>query len=175
MSNRNRPTVSARAATIAAGIKKRLMSRPPFTFAGVDYNPAALAALFEEHITAANRVATAKGAWLKAIQEEADLKARTANATRGLREQVRQIFHDDAEALADFGFTVRKVPALSPEAHVIAAAKRKATREARGTMGPKQRLGIKGTPPAAIVLAVAHAPALSASTPMPMPLPLPTD
>lgn len=171
MPNSNRPTQSSRAAVIAAGIQKRLMTRPPFTFAGVDYTAAELAALFQEQIVAANKVAAAKGAWLKAIQEEAAIKAKTANATIGLREQVRQIFHNDPEALADFGFTLRKLTPLTPEAHVIAAAKRRATRAARGTMGPKQRLAITGAVPPTIVLTLAQPRPYQPPTPIPIPIP----
>jgi hypothetical protein len=43
------------------------------------------------------------------------------------------------DALATFGLTPRKPRVVSPEARVAAAAKAKATRAARHTMGKKQK------------------------------------
>jgi hypothetical protein len=45
------------------------------------------------------------------------------------------------------GFAPRKKPTRTVEKSLIAAAKNRATREARGTLGPKKKLKIKGTLP----------------------------
>ena len=56
-------------------------------------------------------------------------------------------------ALADFGKSPpKKRTPLTAEQNAIAAAKRKATREARGTMGPKQKLKVKGNVTAELVV-----------------------
>jgi hypothetical protein len=49
-----------------------------------------------------------------------------------------------AIALASYGFAPEKVRVVSPKAKLVGAIKAKATRLARGTMGPKQRLAITG-------------------------------
>ena len=66
----NRPTLQARDAKIVAGIQKRLATVPSFVFDGVSYTPVSLAALFQSQIDSANAVASAKGAWLSAVQAD---------------------------------------------------------------------------------------------------------
>ena len=56
-----------------------------------------------------------------------------------------------SQTLADFGLSPRKVRApMTVAQKAAAAAKRKATRAARGTTGPKAKLAIKGTVPAPV-------------------------
>jgi hypothetical protein len=72
---------------------------------------------------------------------------------------VRFTFGDQATVLAAFGLTPHKVPApKTAEQKAVAAAKRKATREARGTMGPKQKKSVKGNVTATLVVTPATAP-----------------
>jgi hypothetical protein len=52
-------------------------------------------------------------------------------------------------ALGDYGFKVRTRKKQTPVTKTLAAAKRRATRAARGTMGPRQRAKIKGVLPTA--------------------------
>ena len=56
------------------------------------------------------------------------------------------MFGTQSPKLADFGFTVRKRATQTAEQKAAAALKRKATREARHTMGSKQRLKLTGAP-----------------------------
>jgi hypothetical protein len=73
---------------------------------------------------------------------------------------IRFTFGSDPEALADFGLAPRKVPApLTAEQKAVAAAKRKATRAARGTTSAKQKKSVKGNVTAALVVTPAPAPA----------------
>ena len=73
---------------------------------------------------------------------------------------VRFTFGEKATILSDFGLAPRKVPApKTAEEKAVAAAKRKATREARGTMGPKQKQSVKGNVTATLVVTPAPAPA----------------
>ena len=71
-------------------------------------------------------------------------------------------FAGQVDTLADFGLTPRKARVVTPEEQVIAAAKAKATRAARHTMGKKQKAAIKGT--------VAPTPAPAGWAPAPAPL-----
>jgi hypothetical protein len=58
---------------------------------------------------------------------------------------VKATFGDTVDVLADFGLAPRKAPRpLTPEEKALAKAKRKATREARGTKGPVARLATVG-------------------------------
>ncbi len=77
---------------------------------------------------------------------------------------IRFTFGSDPEALADFGLAPHKVPApMTAEQKAVAAAKRKATREARGTTSAKQKKSVKGNVTATLVVT----PVTTAPTPAP--------
>jgi hypothetical protein len=66
---------------------------------------------------------------------------------------IRFTFGSDPEALADFGLAPHKVPApQTAEQKAVAAAKREATRKARGTTSAKQKKSVKGNVTAALVV-----------------------
>jgi len=78
------------------------------------------------------------------------------------------------DGLADFGLTARKVRVITPEQKAVAAAKAKATREARGTKGKVQKKAVKGAVTARLVvtpLAGSQAPA-QATAPAAAPAPV---
>jgi hypothetical protein len=59
---------------------------------------------------------------------------------------VRNQFGNQADVLADFGLALPKARATKLETKVQAVVKGKATRQARHTMGKKQKASVKGTP-----------------------------
>jgi hypothetical protein len=66
---------------------------------------------------------------------------------------VRLAFGAQADVLADFGLAPHKAPApMTAEEKAVAAAKRKATRAARGTKGPKAKSQIHGNATATLVV-----------------------
>ena len=78
---------------------------------------------------------------------------------------IRNALGPTAEALADFAIPVRKVPApKTAEQKAVAAAKRKATREARGTKGPVARKAVHGNITAKLVVTAAAVDAAGAPT-----------
>jgi hypothetical protein len=82
---------------------------------------------------------------------------------------VRFNFGSNPEALADFGLQPHKARTpLTTEQKAVAAAKRKATRDARGTKGPKAKKDIHGNVTAKLVVtpAVAPTPAAPAAPPV---------
>ncbi len=149
MPNANRPSVKDRDAKIIAGILKHLQNVPAIVLAGVSYTPTTLVALFQSHIDAANAVDTFKGQWKNAVVAFRTLSKTVSNAVSGLRELVRQMFNNAPDALADFGFAPKKAPKRKPVTNVVATQKRRATRVARHTMGPKEKLSVKGSVTAA--------------------------
>jgi hypothetical protein len=83
---------------------------------------------------------------------------------------IRNAFGPTADVLADFGVPVRKVPVpKTAEQKAVAAAKRKATRAARGTKGPKAKLAVHGDITAQLVVtpagSAAGAPTAPATAP----------
>jgi hypothetical protein len=78
---------------------------------------------------------------------------------------VRFTFGTQADVLADFGLAPPKarVP-MTAEQKAVAAAKRKATREARGTKGPVAKKAVKGNITAQLVVTPAASEATGAPT-----------
>jgi hypothetical protein len=91
-----------------------------------------------------------------------------ASATKKI---VRAAFNGAPDVLADFGLPPPKPRVVSPETKIAAAAKAKATREARGTKGKAQKAAIKGNPPATVTVPVAHVASTPSSPPAPAPAP----
>ena len=160
MTNINRTTELTRDAQCIAGIEKNLNAAPSLALVGTTFTPATLIALIQSRIDAASALA----------REEADLQARreafkvlSAQVTlveRGLRELVINTFGPKSAVLADFAFKATARKPLTPEQKLAKAAKAKATREARHTMGKNQKAAIKGTvSPTAPATAAPTAPA----------------
>ena len=65
---------------------------------------------------------------------------------QGYKDILKVMFAGASQTLADFGLAPRKVPApLTVEQLAARTAKLRATRKARGTLGPKAKKAIKGT------------------------------
>jgi hypothetical protein len=110
---------------------------------GATYTTADLVKLFERRIDAADAATAAYGKWLDAVKADHDELARTAIAVRALKDTLRAMFATQAETLAEVGLTPRKVGKRTVETKLQAAARARATREARGTMGKVQRKAVK--------------------------------
>ena len=102
-----------------------------------------------EIVTAALAVETALAAWEAAVSTDVALSASTASFVSHLRQALLIAFSGQLEALAAFGLTERKRRVFTPEQVQVAAAKARATRAARHTMGPRQKAQIKGVLPGA--------------------------
>ena len=86
---------------------------------------------------------------------------------------IRQTFGASSTVLADFAIPVRKTPvAQTAEQKAVAAAKRKATRAARGTTGPKAKKAIKGNVTASLVVTPAAASDATGTGTAPAPAPI---
>jgi hypothetical protein len=145
-----------------AGVTKYFTALPTLMLAGVTTTPAKINAVFQADIDASTALdtaeadvkqkrATQKAARAAAIAERADLKAYILG-TYG--EQAVQM-------LVDFGYDPPKPRgAQTVAAKAQAVAQGKATREARGTKGTKQKAAIKG-----VVAAPAPEPATAPATP----------
>jgi hypothetical protein len=87
---------------------------------------------------------------------------------------VLNAYGSGSTVLADFGFTAAARKPLTPEQKVARAAKAKATREARHTMGPVQKKKVTGATAAAAaapVPAASTGPAQVANAPAASPAP----
>lgn len=166
MSNNNRPTTQAHDAQVLVGIKKDLQNVSSLPLAGTTYTMTALEQLIQSRIDAANAVVNGRATWVHASATYKALNVQVTQVVRALRQYTINAFGQDSPTLADFGFTPPKKVTLSPAQKTARALKAKATREARGTKGKKQKAGIKGTvPTTAPATAPLAAPAPAAAAP----------
>jgi hypothetical protein len=152
MSLTDRRSVQTRYEAFVAGIAKRLQNVQSLVVAGVTYTPANLTTLFKSVADRAAEVADAETKLLDARKALRDALQPTVLVAAQFRHVVRNLFGNQADALADFGLVPPKVPTPpTVETKASAVAKRNATRQARHTMGKTQKAKIKGsvpTPPA---------------------------
>ena len=95
-----------------------------------------------------------------ALAAKASAEQARVAADKALAAWVITKFGADSQQALDFGFAPRKAAARTVDSKAKAAAQAKATREARHTMGKKQKKLIKGT------VVVPTAPAAPAKTPV---------
>ncbi|HEX3770663.1 MAG TPA: hypothetical protein VHV30_07360, partial [Polyangiaceae bacterium] len=99
----------------------------------------------QKRIDASNKTLTSKATWTLAVESEKSTRETTATFVAAVRQGLLLFLAGQTDVLADFGLTARAKPAFTPEELLARAAKAKATRAARHTLGPKQKAAIKGT------------------------------
>jgi hypothetical protein len=123
----------------------------------------AAVSLLQQQIDAVKASAAAHTAWLQAVaKERATTKAISAPLLAALRHYVAAMFGVNSNEYLAFGFQPPKPRIKSPAAKVIGAAKLRATRKARNTMGSKQRLAVTGAAPNELTLALGITPPTAA-------------
>ncbi len=134
-----------------------------------------IVATLQSRIDSAKAASSTRATWLTAVEADQALRDKTKTYVSGLRQALLVAFAGQTDTLADFGLTARKQRVVTPEAKVAAAAKAKATRAARHTMGKKQKAAIKGTvAPTTPAIAAPSAPTPSPTPPeAPAPAPVP--
>jgi len=135
---------AARDQGLISGFPKRLATAQ-ILVDGTTYTATSAVALLQTRVTAAAQLASAKAGYLAAAKAADAVENATAATVSGLVEAVYVAFGDDPAALSDFNLPVRKKGVMTPAQRLEASAKAKATRVARHTMGPKQKLAITGT------------------------------
>jgi hypothetical protein len=123
----------------------------------------------QARIDAASAVATTKAAWLNAVKTYDAIDLQVTVLMRELRNLVIAAFGSSSPKLADFGFKATVRTPLTPAQKVARAAKAKATRVARGTLGKKQKALITGATAAAAASSATAPTTTPAATPAPAP------
>jgi len=138
---------------LIAGIQKYLPNAT-FFIDGQSTSVSEVVATVQGRVDADNAVLTAEAAFHGAVETGRTTLASTDAYVTAVRQQVLAMVASPP-AQAELHVSPRKRPApRTVEQKVVAAAKAKATREARGTKGPKARLEITGTVQSPIVIAV---------------------
>jgi hypothetical protein len=165
-SKEKKVAVVGRDKAIADGIQKHLQGVSSLNLDGSAYSPADLVKLILSRATQVAAVAAAHDTWIKAVVAERALNTKLTPLIRGLRQYVLNAFGSASTVPADFGFTITPKKVLTPDEEVARAAKAKATRAARHTMGKVQKKKVTG---ATAATAAAPSPAASTATAQPAP------
>jgi hypothetical protein len=159
--NKGKGTRATRAGQLIAGIRKRFPSgSQQLALGGAAGSVTADAAAAELQQLADNRSATiaAQATARDKVQAERAATPGLVAFMNAIEAFIRLTFSNDTAALADFGLPPRKQRApQTAEQKAVAAAKRKATRAARGTTGAKAKQAIKGNITAELVVTPANA------------------
>jgi hypothetical protein len=133
------------------GLNKHGSGIPSLMIGGTSHTTAAIVAVLQERIDSAKTAVAGRASWQTMVKADRDERAKTKAFVSGLRQALQVAFAGSIDTLADFGLKPRKARApRTPEQKAAAAAKAKATRAARHTMGSKQKAKVKGAAPQAV-------------------------
>ena len=153
----------ALAQKLLAGTKKNLSNLSSLMLESGTFTPAQIETSLQTLIDLRTAVDTAKAATQAKLADERAQAPLLQSRMAALVAYVKTAFSNSPDVLADFGLTPKKAKApLTIAQQAAAAAKRAATREARHTMGTKQKKQVKGT----ITTIVASSDASKASQPV---------
>jgi len=157
------------------GFNKHAQTVPSLLIAGTSFKPADIITVLQTRLSTANAAQSTRATWQNAVKADKDERAKTKTLVDGVRQALLVALSASIDALADFGLSPRKVRVLTPEQKAVAAAKAKATRKARGTMGKVQKKGVKGAVTATLVVTPQSGsqPAVTAPAPATTPAPAP--
>ena len=145
----SRPRRTVANQKLAEGMDKHQATLKAVVIDGVEYTAAQAVSELEEIIAAAELAVSSHASWLAAVAADLEKLESSANFVSGLRQAIMAAFGKKVDVLVDFGLTPRKSVVLTPEQKQEAAAKAKATRAARHTMGRRQKAAITGVTAAA--------------------------
>jgi hypothetical protein len=124
--------------------------------------PALLLKLYQRSLDARAAVTAGHAAYQGALKDRTAAEAERLAADESLKAWVLARFGAGSVEASEFGFEARKVPVVSATTRAAAVAQSKATRLARGTVGRKKKLEIKGVVPTSPAPAAPATPATSA-------------
>ncbi len=142
--SKGRSNVARTAAKLLDGTAKHLGGCATVLLAGASLAQADVAARLQRVIDLRANVTGAKATVLTHLAVEQAEAPQHDAFMAAFQMFVKAAFDGKPDVLADFGIHLKERAPLSVEARALAAAKRAATRAARGTKGPRERLKIKG-------------------------------
>jgi hypothetical protein len=159
MSKSTKSSETARATQFIAGIAKHLTGVTSVTFASAAHTPADLTTAFQTLVSLRAAVIAAQAAEKAKLNAESAQRPAILVLLDGFEEYVKLTYSEQADVLIDFGLEPEKPRAkLTGVQQAAATAKRKATREARGTAGSKQKQSVHGDVTGVVVTPVVSAP-----------------
>jgi hypothetical protein len=141
----SKSTEASLAKQLIAGIGKHLTNVASVTLNGVSMTPAQVAASLQTLANLRSDAEAAKATAKAKVANENALAPALHSLLTAFVAVVKAGYGTQPDVLADFGVSPKKVRApMTAEQRALANAKREATREARGTKGPKQKAAVKG-------------------------------
>ncbi len=145
--NRNRNDQTTADQNLADGLDEIAATIPTIIVGGAPVATKDIVAALHARIAAARVATSTRATWQAAVRSERDEREKTKALVGVVKQTLLASFAGQVDALARFGLTPRKPRVVSPDTQVAAAAKARATRAARHTMGKKQKAEIKGAVP----------------------------
>jgi hypothetical protein len=165
-SNPSKAAALARVQAIIAGAQKHFPNGS-FTLGNTAYTTASLVGLFESLADAIAVTDAAHASTKEAVATLKGARAKVGPVLLAYRRWLLTTYGNATQMLDDFGVQPPKARTpLTSEKNAAAVAKRAATRKARGTIGKKKKLAVKGDVTGVIVTPVTNA---GPSTPSPSP------
>jgi hypothetical protein len=151
----NKSNEAALATKLAAGLQQHFAANSVLYIAKQSLSPAQVAAQLEQLATLRSGVDAAKAAFQGKLAEERAAAPALRAFYLAVVGFVRVAYEGAPQVLADFGLAPAKPrKQLTPEERAAAKAKNRATRAARGTVGKKKKLAIKGAVTGVVVTPV---------------------
>ena len=147
----NKTTALALNKKIAEGVDKHFSKVKSLTVGGTTYTPKDLLAVLNAENDASSAVDSTRTQLVDQVATHRTAKVKAAAVRSALKVYILGTYGKKAvQMLGDFGMSAPKATGKrTVETKVQAVAQAKATREARHTMGKKQKASIKGTVPTA--------------------------
>jgi hypothetical protein len=160
---KNKAKEAAQENSLLAALAEHFTGSAVLTLNGTSYKAKDLQKTLQAHLDAISAADALKAKWQTAVAAANAKAAAVAGLLPALRAHLISQFGGSSQTVADFGFTPKK-RSTTVEAQSLGVARRAATRQARGTMGKKQKEKIVGVVPPATAPA-AEAPKPATGTP----------
>jgi hypothetical protein len=127
------------------GFTKHSATLATLVIGGTSYKTADVITVVQGLVNSAKAVVTSRATWQAAVSADKAERSKQKTFMSGVRQSLLVAFGGSIDVLADFGLAPHKArTAPTPQQKQAAAAKAKATRAARHTMGNKQKKAVKG-------------------------------
>jgi hypothetical protein len=110
-------------------------------------NPAQLLAIFQASLDTQAAVSAKQAEYKGAMTDRDEAEELRQVADEAVKNWVLGLYGDGSAEANEFGYAARRKPTMSAEDRARAVEQNRATREARGTMGRRQKLKIRGIVP----------------------------
>jgi hypothetical protein len=120
-------------------------SKTEIPVSGEVLKPAQVISVFQDSLDTRAAVTATQASYKSALADRVNAEVKRQATDDALKGWVLNRFGADSAEAHEFGYSARKSPVLSAAERATAVLQNHATRQARGTMGKKAKLKIKGT------------------------------